>query len=137
MAMKKRWNNLAARWLVLVLVALFAAPCIACDDGMAHLLCPHAHDAVQAVHLATHGCGCDICGTPHQEAPPCQCLSDTPKVHSYRSQTTLIIPDATVQPTSIRPSTPPPVRVAYSWLVSIVPPLLVHPAAAGRAPPAA
>jgi hypothetical protein len=137
MAMKSIWDNLVAHWLVLVLVVLFAMPCLACEDAISHILCPHAQATVQAAHLATLACGCDISGTPHQKAPPCQCLSDASKVHNDRSANASIFPDATVTPIRVALSDPTLVRIADSWRVYILRPLLVHPAVAGRAPPAA
>lgn len=137
LTMRKRCNNLAARGLVVMLLALFAVPCIACDDGIAHLLCPHAHETVLSTHIATSGTGCDISRTPHQEAPPCQCLSDTSKVYAERSLATQIVPNAVLPPGFIALSEPTRVRVTNSGLVYSLPPLLLHPAAPGRAPPAA
>lgn len=136
MAMNVKWNNLVARSLMLVLVALFGAPCTACDDGVSHVRCPHTLGTVQVIHGATSSAGCKTCETPRPDAPPCQCLSDASKVRSYRSQTTQVNPDATFPAVSTALSDPPLVPVSDSWQVPSLPSLLLHPAAAGRAPPA-
>ena len=137
MAMKSIWDNLVARGLVLMLVALFAVPCVVCDDGIAHFLCQHSHHTVQAIQDAGFGTGCDTCKTPPQEGPPCQCLSDTSKVHSSRFLTTLIVPDAALPPVRITLPETVVIRVAFAKADCTLPPLLVNPAVAGRAPPAA
>ena len=135
--MRLRFHSLVTRWLVVMLVALFAVPCLACNDGIAHFLCQHSHHAVQAIRDAGFGTGCDTCESPHQEGSPCQCLSDTSKVHSGRFLTTLIVPDAALLPVRITLPERIVIRVAFAKADCTLPPLLVNPAVAGRAPPAA
>jgi len=134
--MRKRWNNLVGRGLVLLLLALFAVPCIACEDAVGRWLSHEGHDAVQSVHCATPGCGCAICEVPHHEAPPCGCLSDTSKVRNDKSLFTPIIPDAVLPPVLVALPEPAIVRVSFAEPVHHPTPLLIHPAVADRAPPA-
>jgi hypothetical protein len=134
--MLKTWNNLVRHTVVLLLLTLFAVPCLACEDAVGRWLCHQSHDAFQAPHILTTTCGRSVRETAHNHAAPCHCLSDTAKVRSDRSPTTQIIPESSPAPLLVTLPEPTPFCVARYKRHFNLPPLLVHPAAAGRAPPA-
>ncbi len=135
--MRKGLNNLVGRGLALMLLVLFAVPCIGCDDAIDRLLSHSGHDAVESILCATPDCGDALCETPHHEAPHCQCLSDTNKVRSDKPLLTPIIAEAVLPPVLVAVPDPVVLHVAPVEPAQLAIPLLVHPAAADRAPPAA
>lgn len=134
--MRTKWNNLVGRWLVLTLLALFAVPCTACEDVVSQCLSHGAHDAAYAVHAGSPVCAHEACGTPHHQAQPCNCLSDTTKVRHNASVTMTAVPDSDLPRLVFALPEPAPVRAGFAERDHPLPPLLHYSAAAGRAPPA-
>lgn len=94
--------------LALLLIVLFAVPCIACDDAAGSRLRRTAPPA-PAVSLS-HADGIHD-AAPH-DASPCGCLSDASKVRADRFSADRLLPDAAVALATIAPPLPNPIRLA-------------------------
>lgn len=135
--MTMRRYNLVWRGLMLFVLALFAVPCIACDDAAGELLAHEAHGVVRAFHREARGHGCAACETAHQDAPPCGCLSDASKVRNNRLAAAPVALESALPPERMA-APAPPVVLPLTWVPPArgLSPLLWRPAAADRAPPA-
>lgn len=105
-SMLKKWNNLVARGLLLVLLVALGLPCASCEDDVAS---PARHHAVVSAHASS---------SDHPAA--CQCVSCKPKVNARKAMWCLPIAVA-VSPVTVQTFAEPE-SVDLAFQVEVCPP---------------
>lgn len=130
--MRMTWDKLVGRGLALLLIVLFAAPCIACDDAVGPWLA-RGDGAVRMAAGVTHADG--VRHATAEDALSCACLSDASKVRAEQPAMERVAPCPVLLPSLAAPAPPAPAFVARPEPVAATPLLLVHATSGDRAPP--
>lgn len=131
--MRKRLAKRVYRGLLAMLMALFAVPCIACEEPVALRSGSGMRDLLP-VRGSMPGPGCAHVETSDHPVSTCAGLCDAPKLPNERSATSPAMRVPLVR--SFQGTEPAIARSIFQEPDSTLFPLLLHPAVPDRAPPA-